>query len=753
MKLKGIPVIEQQADKIAVGITAAAAVGVLAMTFLTQPNAVKIDTEPVPPAEAFAKAESEAAKVLGRLDSTALDTPEVPAFTLASKFDRAFKAEPQSRSRVALGNSSTLKIESARPVASESFQSLQVPAPALAAAAAYQGTISPIEVVRVEGLKDMLPSEQPFDKAYVSVQGNFDGVALRELLAADPDGDGPLVPIPLGWWRDPQNQGNDLVNIVAVEVERQTVSLADGSKPGESVIVGSMPGRPSLLKEWSEITRAGDVGPLLDEAFVLSEWVQRPAFYETIAGPRWAPPAELVKVDDEGEDNSRRLEVEQRRLAKLDQEIIQLRQDAERAPSAQELRQRQAERDAEGRGGGGPQGGQRGGKGGGGERNRPPADAGRGERELSKEAIERQLKNKETERARAAKRITELGGKPPELAQAQADPGTPQVAPRVSLLESPEVKLWAHDLTPSRGGVYKYRMRVVLNNPYFGRPLNPDQESLGRDPLVRSAWSEWSEDVEVLPAEYFFITSAEEESQLTPRPRATVEMFQYYYGYYRKATVSLEPGDMIMGEAKLPDGLKFADMSKLPDLLETLPDNPVAPPAPARVPGRGPDGGGPQNVPPSVREGQRGRAPGLAPGDRVPGDRVPADRIPSDPSQDSGSPILTLDAPEERVLKVDAVFLDAAKTAVTGPTNTGGAARYVALFRDLAGRIVTRSPEQDRSQRIYKQIDASARQGANQGKVEVQNPTPEPPRPPRDERNRYRPPAPGGGGGGGGGGG
>jgi hypothetical protein len=647
-----------------------------------------------------------------------------------------------------MGNSSTLKIQSARPVASESFRAIQVAAPTLSAAASYQTTISPAEVVRVEGLKDYLPAEQPFDKAYVTVQGTFDGVALREVLASDPDGDGPLVPLPLGWWRDPQNQGNDLINIVAVEVERQTVSLSDGSSASETVIVSSLPGRPSLLKEWSEVTRAGDVGPLLDEAFALSEWLQRPAFYESIAGPRWTPPAELVKVDEDGEDNTRRLDVEQRRLAKLDQEIVQLRLDLERAPTAQELRQRQSERDAERRDGSG-QGGQRGGKGGGGERSRPAAEPGRQERELSKEAIDRQLKNKETERARAAKRIIDLGGKPPELAQTQGDAGAPQVAPRLSLLESPEIKLWAHDLTPSRGGVYKYRMRVVLNNPFFGRPLNPDQESLGHDPLARSAWSEWSEEIEVLPAEYFFITSAEEQSQLTPRPRATVEMFQYYYGYYRKATVSLEPGDMIMGEAKLPDGLKFADMSKLPDILESLPDAPPAPVAPpARVsPGRGPDGG-PQNTPPSFREGQRGRGPAQVPGDRGPGERIPRDRVSRDTSQEAGSPILTVNAPSERVLKVNAVFLDAAKTAVSGGNNPGGGARYVALFRDLAGRIVTRSPEQDRSQKIYKQIDASARQGANLGKVEAQNPVPEVPQPPREDRNRYRPPPPGGGGGG-----
>src|SRR5690606_4397936 len=60
---------------------------------------------------------------------------------------------------------------------------------------------------------------------------------------------------------------------------------------------------------------------------------------------------------------------------------------------------------------------------------------------------------------------------------------------------------------------------------------------------------------------YFFITSAHEGDQLggtRAPPRARAEVFEFFYGYYRKGEIGqLEPGDQIVAQVKLPDSSKL----------------------------------------------------------------------------------------------------------------------------------------------------------------------------------------------------
>ncbi len=744
MKLKGISPIEQHCDKIAVGLSGAAAVGVVALTFLTQPNAVQPDGKGqfVPPAEAFAPAESAAKTVLGSLDSATLDVPEVPKLTLTTRFDAAMVASSAGQTRVALGNGR--KVEGGAIVAAtmDRFASLNLPAPQLQGAACYQATVSPIEQLRNKELAALLPTEQPFDKAYVSVEGIFNGTALRDLLEADPDGDGPMVPVPSNWWKESGGgTSRDLVVIAGVEIERRVISLPSGATPpSETTIISGMPGRAGLLGTWSKLERAGDVPPMIDQAEIEAERLQRPAFYSTIAGPEWVPPSEVV-LTDEGEDNSRQIERERKRLTKLDEELADLRQRLSTAPTAQDQRRRREEEsrnDQRSRPGGG------GGKSGGGAGPSGRDPNAREDRKVeTREAIQGRIDNKLKERERVAQRLVALGEDEATVRPAD-DAANAAPAKVASLLESSEVKVWAHDVTAERGAVYQYRLRVVLNNPMFGRALSEEQASLGHDPLVRTQWTDWTEPVEVFPAEYFFITNAETGSELSPRPRATAEMFQFYYGFYRRATVSVEPGDTIAGEAKLPPDLKFADMKKLEEILAdpataALPGSATPPPAPRPLPSR-------DQREPGPARGPRGLAPGQGP---IPGDAPPS------PQGGGTEPtitdaILTEAAPKSRVLKVDAMMMDVAPIPTTAAHLAGAArTRYLAVFRDLAGRLVTRIPDADRSQKAYRALEESARKGLNQGKVEVKDVKPEGERPPRAPRE----PRPGGGGGGGGGGG
>ncbi len=63
----------------------------------------------------------------------------------------------------------------------------------------------------------------------MSVEATFDGTALAAALAIDPDGDGAIQPIPLGLWQDAMTK-SILVDIVQVELERELVRAAPGSK-------------------------------------------------------------------------------------------------------------------------------------------------------------------------------------------------------------------------------------------------------------------------------------------------------------------------------------------------------------------------------------------------------------------------------------------------------------------------------------------------------------------------------------------
>src|SRR6185436_9058934 len=97
------------------------------------------------------------------------------------------------------------------------------------------------------------------------------------------------------------------------------------------------------------------------------------------------------------------------------------------------------------------------------------------------------------------------------------------------LLDNSSVRLWSHDITAEWGKTYRYRVRVFLNNPVFGRTaaLTPDQAELAKAPLMASADSEWSDQVTVDDNAYFFVTSAQEKDEVTKGPKASAEVYLF----------------------------------------------------------------------------------------------------------------------------------------------------------------------------------------------------------------------------------
>ena len=735
MKLKGINVFEANADKIVLGVTGITFLGVLAMQFLGA-NYIKVGSnDKLTPGNAYAPVEEEARRLKAKIESQSPKLPETPQFTLTEKLeDLAGKPLGADGNKLALGPAPVIQMASLESVAAAAAYALpKLPLPTPAVAEPYSASISPVEVVLHPELASLLPKEQPFDKMVVSVESSFDGAALRDALLADPDGAGPMEALPLAWWRDPADQGDDLVTIVGVEAERELIRNPDGTTPEkpEVVMVDAAPARVDGVKTWKQSVHSlGDVPPTILTLRSQLDQVLRPSFYQTIAGPAWVSPAEFAAQGDVNQ-KSRQIRIKRQSLANLDKRIATVQDLISKAPDPGAKRPDSPPPDS-GRGGG-----RRGSTGGGGSPGgaAPKPEAPRGD----KRVLEGQLKNLLAQRGRVVDELTKLG----EHVDGAMDPNAANQAPQgppPGLLEGGEQKIWVHDLKAVPGAVYRYHIRVVVNNPVYGRNLQDTQKNMADDSLLRTDWSEWSEPVQVDHQRVMFVSNAIEANEFSPRPHASVDLYQFYYGYYRQAGVGLDPGEPAEGTAKLPE-LKMASMTKLEAMVKSgdpmLGAQPDAPPPPTMAPGgrgRGrPGEGGPRG---GGSQPGRGNFPPPATNEPM----KPANKFPE---------WMTVDGPKSLPLGGGMVFLDASEVALSAGGPLSGAPGVIALFRDPHGLLVIRRPDKERQDPYFSRVTASAKAGQTQG-IEVKPleaaPSPFTPPVPRD-----RPPPPPGGGGGGGG--
>lgn len=682
MKLKGINPFEQHVDKVVLGLAGVAFLGVLGIQFLTSPNEVKVGSASLPPENAFQPAEEAAKQLDAQMRSESPALPDVPgqkdyARLMADRLAAGIAPRPAIKP---LGTS----IAFAAGAATQAIPTdlvlgeLAMPAPIDVVAATHRAAIDPIDKVGIPGLAALLPTAQPYDKATVSIQGKFDGTALKRLFETDPDAEGPQSALPLGWWRDG-------VEVIAVEVERERLQ-SDGSW-GETSVLPPMPGRVNLLPTWEQVKSADQATQSVITARAESSRVLRPSFYRIIAGPKWVEPMTAVAMVEKGADQTQieRLKAE---LKKLDEEIPALQQQVDAMPKDERPAVRPPQEGAPAVGGG-----RRGGMAGGGQGGRaaPPPKGNDANKPKPRWALEEQLRGKQGRRKIVVSKL-KAAGVDVEVAP---QPGVVEPAALVEapLLDNMNVKFWAHDLTTQAGATYRYRTRMVLNNPVFGRALflKDDQKAMAEHALTRGAWSDWSEEVAVDPDQAFFVTSATPQGDASLGQgiaKATAEVFKFYYGAYRRAAVGLEPGDMIALDMKLPAGLLIYDESKLPaarpeDVSTTRNDARDDPRAFPGNPGGGrrmgaPGGPGGAALPPPPPESASGAFAGLPPGDGKPG-------------------------PEKIAFSSELVLLGVAAGAAP---ETGGTE---AMFRKADGLVIARLPEVERQSQAYRRFDASAR--------------------------------------------
>jgi hypothetical protein len=714
MKIKGIGFFEQHVEKIVVGTVGVGLLGVVGWQLLGQTR-ITVGKSEVPIGDSYKPVETAAQELLRKAELSNPEMPKAPDTSPLANYGQLM-AKPVSEGlgtrlpgltpTLALGGST------GGSAAGESvFGAFVAPAPANALAAQFRGTISPFERAAYPEMERFLPKEQPYDKAAVSVEATVTGAQIRTALENDPDGAGPLSALPADWWIDK-------VEILGVEVEREEMG-ADGAWGGAKVLP-TLPGRLDFLKAWNEQVKTGaDAAGLLTQASVkeTAEQIQRPKYYDMIVGA-WQEPSAMLEQAERNFDPAR---YEQLTLAYKEKSAeLELRKSELAQVPADDPKQNQNPPRRDGGGGGG-------GKGGGGEGPRGPSGPSAQPEETNRQKRSRLsglVRRLEGEIAQIEKQIKDMGGALPGQVDPNAVPVNP-VAPQAGdqgglaggLLNQGEFKVFAHDFDAQPGKTYRYRVRLVLNNPLFGKDIllkknDAAQLELAKPSLAHSAWTDWTGEVAVDRDAYWFITATNTDTLRQNTPTAQAELYQFYYGFYRKATVSLEPGDAIIGEAKLP-----------PLWIFDLKANPAGgnQPAPGRREEDG--GGGGKGGGGGVQAPGGGNRPGADPNAQPPGTRRAKERL---------------------------VFTETASVILLDVKSSGSSDGRVSVLRNQNGGVEVRSPEADRKLASYRRVSTSAEAGllASQPKAEPKKPEalPEVAPPPvkRDD---------GGGGGGGGGGG
>lgn len=714
MKVKGISWIELHAEKLVFGVFALGLLGVLAMQFLGAQTTVKVGKEDVPLADAYSKVNEEAKRVDARLKLSSPDgMPSGPdeAVKQLAQFDKAFRGPvaPAAQLVGALDAGSEVRaVDGPATAAAAPVGELKVPGPANAMAASYLVNVDPIEA-RDPAVAAVLPKSDPLDKAGVTVEATFSGTALKAALEADPDGAGPARALPKAWW--------DGIQILAVEIERQT--MKDDGSWGPAEKVQPMPGRFSLVPSLGQLTTALTIKDAVQRATEDVTTIRRPTFYAARFGDKWLPVSQReAELAGEVDDKAAQIALAKRELEKC-------KADEKRASDALAKIGGAASGGSSSPSGGGGVGVGGGGGGGGhtgGGASAPaggPSGPNRGE-EQRKKALQNQIKQAQDCQTRAKQRLVELG----ETVEGMTPPPAPTPAPGTKsagegLLDVQNIKLWAHDVFVERGRVYRYRMNLVFNNPYFGHSaaMPQEQQALASSGVMRGPASDWTAPVRVDPETYVFFTSASEENAVIGSPAtARAEVYQFRWGFWRRGTAGVEPGDAVMVEIRSPDLSKVASAATGGATGSTPTDRDPPPAAPA------PAGGG-----------RLGGGSGLS-------SPTGGSASPTTPTPDT----LSGPAPIVKTPYATNSILLGVGTAPSTQDEAGKSRSITQVFlRDGENSVSVRTPEQERLDPAYKLVSKSADRGEEQMR---EKPKPRPNQAPPGSQPTDRDPPPSGGG-------
>ncbi|MEO0483782.1 MAG: hypothetical protein AAF138_09165 [Planctomycetota bacterium] len=665
MKVKGISLLEQHAEKLVVAVVALIVLAALAFQFLSESN-VSVGGRDVPLARAFEAVERDAESVTSAIRDSDPALPEPPEVSIGGRYEELIAArEGEGADVLALGPRFRMNLGGAGepgPDEDEPFAAFEPPAPSGPVAAVYRGAIDPRDVVMLPGLRDYVASQQPFDAAAITIAARFDGVELERRLESPPAGERPA---PRSWRTE--------IEILTVEAQRQR-RLSDGSW-SEPEPVASAPSAVDLLGRVSDPAfRATDMGQVLDVARVGRRAIVQPAFYRTLYSAPWNPPVtdgEISEGDDAANpQDARAIELLQRQLQATRRQITNVQDRIERLENQPAPDRRPPPGDGDRR------------------RDPPPGrDNAPDTPTTPLERAEAELLDLQDQEAATIDELEALGVVFDDDEERSEEEGwdPSRLDPLGPVMSNPSLAIWTHDLSAEPGVEYRYRLRPIFNNPYFGQRLTPEQMEMAEAPTAAGDWSDWSEPVSLLDDSYYFVTSAS-EAGVGPA-RSTFELYRFYYGAWRFDSVSVEPGDALTGTIGVPV-LPIFDMAALGEGLngdDGRGDEPPPGRGPGRDPGRDPGRNG-------GRDGDGGRGDGRAP--------------PPDPRRDPDGPaVVADDGPTELQFDIGAVLLDVAPDITAAPGATGGV--QVFLYQD--GQIQPRWPAVDEGSELYRTLRDAAR--------------------------------------------
>ncbi|MBL0927804.1 MAG: hypothetical protein IBJ11_09150 [Phycisphaerales bacterium] len=199
---------------------------------------------------------------------------------------------------------------------------------------------------------------------------------------------------------------------------------------------------------------------------------------------------------------------------------------------------------------GGPGGGQKG----------PPQDDKAAQEKLKAQqraAIQKRIDALTKELARVEDELRKKGfnSKGEKLESAKSE-GPEDVLAPLTDAASTKVTVWAHDFTAEPGAAYRYKVRVHLTNPFFGfvDRLSEAQKPLAAAVSMATPDSEWTGAVDV-PADTQYFVSTASAPDGRAAARASVDVYRFYYGYWRHVGVNVDAGDGVRGTVELPANL------------------------------------------------------------------------------------------------------------------------------------------------------------------------------------------------------
>jgi hypothetical protein len=534
MKLKGVNPIERHIEKIVLGLMLVVLLGVVSIQFVTRPNDIEDAGRTIAPAQVYTALESQANQLQSQISDLSPALPEVKPVDLVQRYNSAFENAGVARlalssplgEGVNIANATGTQVSQFETRQSGPVGALDVPATSTPIVASQWATLDPYAVQIVPEYDQFIPAQQPYDFPSISVEASFSGTDLQAIL----NGENGANAIPRRFWSATG------IAILRFEVQRQQ-RMPDGSW-ADAQPIQTPPRTPIPTQAINTSAGLQDLTTLVGNAARSADEVIRPMFPPTIAGSPWTPPSERVGSADDSESAQ---------IKRLQRQLQRARDTLERLTNPARTTQ-----DPRSNPGGGGKTGTR--------------DDTRTQPNTTNDRNRDRIQAERDKIQELEDELRDLGVDSDDANAVRVRTSRNDVR---SVLEEEAIDLWAHDLGVEPGATYRYRTRVVVNNPLFrkGGELDPDdqaQQDLARDPFAYGEWSGWSEPVVAGAKAYYFVTSTDLGSMASNADaRTTIELYQMYYGHYRKSTLSVSPGDMLATNVRISGDLLAFDTATI----------------------------------------------------------------------------------------------------------------------------------------------------------------------------------------------